>query len=209
VSSLSSDLCITSVTGRGLTLRGDDIDTDQILPARYLKAITFQGMEAHIFADNRTAAQLRQRRHPIDDPRFAGATILLVNRNFGCGSSREHAPQGLRRFGFQAIIGESFGEIFAGNCVSVGMPCVQAAGNVIAAVQQLNETKPSTRFTLDLTTMTLSAGAEVFPVTLAEGRRQQFIEGTWDPTSVLLGAAGAIDETLAALTATPGTAASG
>jgi len=204
---VSSDPRIISVIGRAMTLRGDDIDTDQILPARYLKAITFQGMEAHIFADNRTAAQLRQRRHPIDDPRFAGASILLVNRNFGCGSSREHAPQGLRRFGFQAIIGESFGEIFAGNCVSVGMPCVQATGDVVAALQRLNEATPATRFTLDLTALTISAGGEAFPITLAEGRRRQFAEGSWDPTSVLLEAGGAIEEALAALT--PPTAISG
>ncbi len=194
-----TSVAIVRVSGGALTLRGDDIDTDQILPARYLKAITFQGMEAHIFADNRTAAQLRQRRHPVDDPRFAGASILLVNRNFGCGSSREHAPQGLRRFGFGAIIGESFGEIFAGNCVSVGMPCVQATAEAIAALQHLNETKPSTRLVLDLTTLTVAAGHDVFPVTLAEGRRQQFIEGTWDPTSVLLGAGDDIEGTLAGL----------
>jgi 3-isopropylmalate/(R)-2-methylmalate dehydratase small subunit len=192
----SNDPRITSVVGHAISLRGDDIDTDQILPARFLKAITFQGMEAHVFADNRTAAQLRQRRHPFDDPRFAGATILLVNRNFGCGSSREHAPQGLRRFGIQAIIGESFGEIFAGNCVSVGMPCVQTTSQVMAAIQNLSETKPSTRFTLDLATLTLSAGLDLFSVTLAEGRRRQFIEGTWDPTSVLLDAGGAIEQTL-------------
>jgi 3-isopropylmalate/(R)-2-methylmalate dehydratase small subunit len=194
---------ITAITGTGLTLRGDDIDTDQILPARYLKAITFQGMEAHIFADNRTAEQLRQRKHPIDDPKFAGATILLVNKNFGCGSSREHAPQGLRRYGFQAIIGESFGEIFAGNCVSVGMPCIQASAETVAQLQRINLTKPKTPITLDLTEMTVTAGDEIFPVTLAEGRRRQFVEGSWDPTAVLLSAGDAIEERLASLT--PGT----
>jgi 3-isopropylmalate/(R)-2-methylmalate dehydratase small subunit len=192
-----SDPSIFTVTGRGLTLRGDDIDTDQILPARFLKAITFQGMEAHIFADNRKAAELRQRKHPIDDPKFAGATILLVNRNFGCGSSREHAPQGLKRFGFQAIIGESFGEIFAGNCVSVGMPCIQASAEVVATLQRLNGAKPVTKFTLDLTAMTVTAGDDVFPITLAEGRRRQFVEGSWDPTAVLLSAGEAIEERLA------------
>ena len=191
---------IASVTGRGLTLRGDDIDTDQILPARFLKAITFQGMEAHIFADNRKAAELRQRKHPIDDPKFTGATILLVNRNFGCGSSREHAPQGLRRYGFRAIIGESFGEIFAGNCVSVGMPCIQASADVVTKLQKLNEAKPATRFTLDLTAMTVTAGGDVFPITLAEGRRRQFVEGSWDPTAVLLSAGDAIEARLASLT---------
>jgi 3-isopropylmalate/(R)-2-methylmalate dehydratase small subunit len=190
---------ITSVTGRGLTLRGDDIDTDQILPARFLKAITFQGMEAHIFADNRKAAELRQRKHPVDDPKYSGATILLVNRNFGCGSSREHAPQGLRRYGFRAIIGESFGEIFAGNCVSVGMPCIQASAEVVAALQHISEAKPATEVTVDLTAMTVTAGGQVFPVSLIEGRRRQFTDGTWDPTAVLLSAGDEIEERLASL----------
>lgn len=189
----------TVVTGLAIALEGANIDTDQILPARYLKAITFQGMEAHIFADNRTAEQLRQRKHPIDDPKYAGATILLVNKNFGCGSSREHAPQGLRRYGFQAIIGESFGEIFAGNCVSVGMPCIQASAETVAKLQQLNQARPRTPLTLDLTAMTVTAGDETFPVTLAEGRRRQFVEGSWDPTAVLLSAGDAIEERLAGL----------
>ena len=197
--SFATDSRIESIAGRGITIRGDDIDTDQILPARYLKTITFQGMEAHAFADNRTAARLSQRVHPFDDHRFEGGSILLVNRNFGCGSSREHAPQSLHRFGIRAIIGESFGEIFAGNCVSVGMPCVQATADVIATLQRLNETKPQTSFTLDLTTMTIAASDAMFPVALAEGRRQQFIEGTWDPTAVLLAAGDAIEQTLATL----------
>jgi 3-isopropylmalate/(R)-2-methylmalate dehydratase small subunit len=199
VISPSNDLRITAISGRGITVRGDDIDTDQILPACYMKTITFQGMEAHVFADNRVAARRLKRLHPFDDPRFSGGTTLLVNRNFGCGSSREHAPQGLQRFGITAIIGESFGEIFAGNCVSVGMPCVQATTEVITTIQHLNETAPQTNFTLNLTALTISAPGMVFPVTLAEGRRHQFLEGTWDPTAVLLGAGDAIEQTLAKL----------
>ncbi|HUB47947.1 MAG TPA: 3-isopropylmalate dehydratase small subunit [Acetobacteraceae bacterium] len=197
--SFATDNRIESISGRGITVRGDDIDTDQILPARYLKTITFQGMEAHVFADSRAAARLSQRLHPFDDRRFEGGSILLVNRNFGCGSSREHAPQSLRRIGVRAIIGESFGEIFAGNCVSVGMPCVQANADAIATLQRLNETRPQTSFTLDLTAMTITAANAMFPVALAEGRRQQLIEGTWDPTAVLLAAGDAIEQTLAKL----------
>jgi 3-isopropylmalate/(R)-2-methylmalate dehydratase small subunit len=197
--SFATDNRIESISGRGITVRGDDIDTDQILPARYLKTITFQGMEAHVFADSRAAARLSQRLHPFDDRRFEGGSILLVNRNFGCGSSREHAPQSLRRIGIRAIIGESFGEIFAGNCVSVGMPCVQANADAIATLQRLNETRPQTSFTLDLTAMTITAANAMFPVALAEGRRQQLIEGTWDPTAVLLAAGDAIEQTLAKL----------
>src|SRR5215813_8683502 len=113
-----NDTRIVRVSGRGISIRGDDLDTDQILPARYLTAITFRGMEEHVFEDMRIAARERGSLHPLDQPRFAGGKVLLVNRNFGCGSSREHAPQGLRRLGIEAVVGESFGEIFAGNCVS-------------------------------------------------------------------------------------------
>jgi 3-isopropylmalate/(R)-2-methylmalate dehydratase small subunit len=191
---------IVRVTGRGITVRGDDIDTDQILPARFLKAVTFQGMEAHLFIDAREAARAQGRRHPLDEPSFAGGRILFVNRNFGCGSSREHAPQGLRRYGIAAIIGESFGEIFAGNCVSVGMPCVQASAQAIAALQSLNEAAPGTEFALDLERLTISSAQQAFPVALAEGRRRQYLEGSWDATAVLLAAGPAIEQRLAKLT---------
>lgn len=195
----SNDRRIMTIAGRGITLRGDDIDTDQILPARYLKTITFQGIEAYAFEDNRAAARRQQRPHPLDDPRFSGGNLLLVNRNFGCGSSREHAPQALRRFGIAAIVGESFGEIFAGNCVAIGMPCVQVGAEAMARLQELNERDPQTRLTLDLAALTLSAGGETVPVTLAEGRRRQFVEGSWDSTAVLLHAGDAIEHTLAGL----------
>jgi 3-isopropylmalate/(R)-2-methylmalate dehydratase small subunit len=194
-----NDVRISRVGGRGLILRGDDIDTDQILPARYLKAVTFRGMEAHVFADNRAAARAAGRPHAFDDPRFSGASILVVNRNFGCGSSREHAPQGLRRAGITAIVGESFGEIFAGNCVAVGMPCVQATAAVIAALQALAEASPGTPLRLDLDALIITTPDGAFPVQLAEGRRRQFLDGSWDPTAVLLGAGPAIEATLARL----------
>jgi 3-isopropylmalate/(R)-2-methylmalate dehydratase small subunit len=193
------DTRIVRVTGRGVTIRGDDIDTDQILPARFLKAITFQGMEAHVFIDARDAARAKGLCHPLDDPGFAGGRVLFVNRNFGCGSSREHAPQGLYRYGIAAIIGESFGEIFAGNCVSVGMPCVQATAETIAALQALNEALPDTAFMLDLKNLTISSPHQVFPVFVPEGRRRQYLEGSWDATSVLLAAGPAIEEKLAGL----------
>jgi 3-isopropylmalate/(R)-2-methylmalate dehydratase small subunit len=193
----ANDRRITGASGRGIVLRGDDIDTDQILPARYLKAITFRGMEAHAFADARAAARARGGLHPLDQPRFAGGRILFVNRNFGCGSSREHAPQALRRFGIRAIVGCSFGEIFAGNCVAIGLPCLQADAAAVAALQRLSEAEPGTAFTLDLEAMTIAAGGAVFPVVLAEGRRRQFVEGTWDPTAVLLAAGPEIERRLA------------
>lgn len=192
-----NDTRIHRIAGRGITIRGDDIDTDQILPARYLTAITFAGMEAHAFKDARAAAKVQGDVHPLDQPRFAGGSLLLVNRNFGCGSSREHAPQSLHRRGIAAVIGESFGEIFAGNCVSIGMPCVQADTETIAALQRINETAPQTEFVLDLAGQTITAGGRVFAITLAEGRRRQFLEGTWDPTAVLLAAGPLIEQTLA------------
>lgn len=194
-----NDTRIYRIAGRGITIRGDDIDTDQILPARYLKAITFAGMEAHAFEDARAAAKAQGEAHPLDQIRFASGSVLLVNRNFGCGSSREHAPQSLHRLGIAAVIGESFGEIFAGNCVAIGMPCVQADADTIAALQRINESAPQTEFVLDLLGQTITAGDHVFPVALAQGRRQQFLEGTWDPTAVLLAAGPLIEQTLAEL----------
>lgn len=205
---------IAEVGGRGVVLRGNDIDTDQILPSRFLKVITFNGMEAHVFRDARDAAQARGAPHPLDDSRYRGANILVVNRNFGCGSSREHAPQGLHRFGIDAIIGESFGEIFAGNCVAVGMPCVTASAETVAALQALIEANPETPLSLDLDRLavyatpaaaataaaTTSTSTQIaFPITLSNGRQRQFLDGTWDPIAVLLQASDAIDAKIGAL----------
>ena len=147
---------IELISGRAMPLPGDDIDTDQIMPARHLKCITFDGLEAHVFGDERKLARARQRLHPFDDPRFAGARILLVNANFGCGSSREHAPQALRRYGIRAIVGESFGEIFAGNCVALGIACVRMDAGAIRQLQARCEDQPATTLQIDLTTMTLA-----------------------------------------------------
>ena len=126
---------IVSVAGRGLPLAGDDIDTDRIMPARHLRAITFDGLEQHLFGDDRAHAARDGRTHPVDDPRFAGASLMVVNSNFGCGSSREHAPQGIVRWGIRGIIGESFSEIFFGNAVMLGLPAVTAAPADVAALQ--------------------------------------------------------------------------
>src|SRR5262245_12787673 len=125
---------IVQVIGRALPLRGEDIDTDRIMPARFLRAVTFEGLERHVFEDDRKAAA-----HPFDDPPYAGASVLLVNSNFGCGSSREHAPQGLQRWGINAVVGESFAEIFFGNSVMIGLPCVSASPEDVRMLQDLIE----------------------------------------------------------------------
>jgi 3-isopropylmalate/(R)-2-methylmalate dehydratase small subunit len=190
------------VTGPAIPVRGNDIDTDRIVPARFLKCVVFDGLGEHAFADDR--AQLRERgeRHPFDDPRWAKARILLVNRNFGCGSSREHAPQALMRWGrgIEAIVGESFAEIFAGNCLALGIPCVTAPAATIEAMMAVAEREPATTFTLSIADRTLAAGsAAPVPVTIPDGARHQLVAGTWDTTGELLAARAEIDATAARL----------
>src|SRR3954462_7326279 len=137
---------ITAVSGRGLPLRGDDLDTDRIMPARFLRSVTFEGLERHLFEDDRAANPA----HAFNDARYQGATILVVNRNFGCGSSREHAPQGLARFGIRAVVGESFSEIFQGNAAMLGIPCLAADRESINTLQTLVEQKPDVTIEINL-----------------------------------------------------------
>jgi 3-isopropylmalate/(R)-2-methylmalate dehydratase small subunit len=184
---------IRRISGTAIPLRGDDIDTDQILPARFLTAISFQGMEQHVFVDACSEARAQGRQHPFADPRHGGATILLVDRNFGCGSSREHAPQGLRRHGIRALVGQSFGEIFAGNCLAIGMPCVEVTAAVAASLQNLVETEPAAVIEIDLVEQSIRAAGTSFPFVIGAGRRQQLLDGSWDATTVLLAAGGEID----------------
>jgi 3-isopropylmalate/(R)-2-methylmalate dehydratase small subunit len=185
---------ILDVLGRIVPLRGDDIDTDQIIASRYLKWITFKGIEAHVFEDARMHAHQHDALHAFDDPRFAGSSILLVNANFGCGSSREHAPQALQRFGIRAIVGESFGEIFAANCLSIGIPCAVASHAAVTELQALIAGEPETPARLDLVNLRLSAGGRSFEVSIREGARQRFIAGHWDSLSVLTEGAAVVSE---------------
>jgi 3-isopropylmalate/(R)-2-methylmalate dehydratase small subunit len=172
---------ITHVTGRGLPLRGNDIDTDRIMPARFLRAITFEGLERHLFEDDRKTT-----RHPFDDPRYAGARVLVVSSNFGCGSSREHAPQALQRWGITAIVGESFAEIFFGNSLMIGLPCVTAPSDDIRRLQDLIERSPETELRIDLAAGTCVAGDVRSSVSMPANARDAFMKGTWDTTGLLL-----------------------
>jgi 3-isopropylmalate/(R)-2-methylmalate dehydratase small subunit len=187
---------IQQITGTGIPLTGNDIDTDRIIPARFLKCVTFDGLGEQVFADDRAALEGR---HPFDQPQYQGATILVVNRNFGCGSSREHAPQAIARWGIKALLGESFAEIFFGNCVAIGIPCLTATSEVVGQVQDALEANPTTVVTLDLVNQTVTFGAKTGAVAMPEGVRQAFLAGTWDACGQLVANAEAIRATAAKL----------
>ncbi len=173
---------VTSVTGRGLPLRGDDLDTDRIMPARFLRAVTFEGLERHLFEDDRAADPS----HAFNNPRYTGATILIVNKNFGCGSSREHAPQGLARSGIRAIVGESYSEIFLGNSAVLGIPCFTADRASIEALLTLAERAPETQMTARVDTGVVSAGGLSIQADLPPALRDAFMSGQWNPAAMLL-----------------------
>ncbi len=192
---------ITRVAGRPIPLRGNDIDTDRIIPARYLKAVTFDGLGAGAFYDERYDATGDLKGHVMDDPRFQakGTRVAVVNKNFCCGSSREHAPQALLRWGIKALVGESFADIFFGNCVALGMPCVTASEAEIGKLMSAVEADPTQQLVVDVDAQTATYGALSVPVSLPAGTRKQFVEGTWDATRVLLDAAPDIRATAARL----------
>ncbi len=177
---------ITRVSGTALPLRGDDVDTDRIMPARFLRVLTFEGLGEHVFEDDRAADASRGATHPFSDPRYGGAGVLIVNRNFGCGSSREHAPQGLVRRGIRAIVGESFAEIFFGNATTLGVPCVVADARSVAALMEAAERHPDRTVTVDLAALIASAPGVCAPVRLPAAVREAFLDGTWDATGLLL-----------------------
>jgi 3-isopropylmalate/(R)-2-methylmalate dehydratase small subunit len=183
---------IQAIRGRAIVLPGNDIDTDRIIPARYLRSVTFDGLGEAVFIDDRTQSQGQ---HPFDAPQYQGAEILVVNRNFGCGSSREHAPQAIMRWGIKAIVGESFAEIFFGNCVAIGMPCVTATAEVVEALQSRIQAEPSQVVQIDLTDEQVTCGDWVGAVAMGEGPRQMFLTGSWDATGQLIQHATAIRET--------------
>ncbi len=177
---------IRAIDGRGLPLRGDNVDTDRIIPARFLRSITFEGLEDHLFEDDRQQLEAEGQRHPTADAAYAGASVLLVNANFGCGSSREHAPQAIRRSGIRVVVGQSFSEIFFGNSVALGMPCVSVGPSAIEVILSAVEKDPSARIEVDLEGMTLRLNGQSYPVTLPPGARESFLDGSWDATGLLL-----------------------
>ncbi len=180
----------THISGRGVSVRGADIDTDRIIPARYLRTVTFDGLGEHVFEDDRVGGK-----HAFDQPQFQGARILVVNENFGCGSSREHAPQALMRWGLDAFVGESFAEIFFGNCVALGLPCVAATAADIVRLQDAVEADPAQELTLDVAAQTVVFKDGAIQGSIPDGPREQFVKGTWDALGQLLDAGEDIDRT--------------
>jgi 3-isopropylmalate/(R)-2-methylmalate dehydratase small subunit len=183
------------ISGRGIPMPGNDIDTDRIIPARYLKSVTFEGLEDHVFAD----ARKQDPEHPFNQPAYQGASVLVVGLNFGCGSSREHAPEALRRWGIQGIVGGSFAEIFFGNCTALGIPCVTAGAAELEWLQRTVAREPGRELTLDLERGEVRFADRAIPIRVPEGTRQQLTSGTWNATGVLLEAGDAIERTARAL----------
>lgn len=178
---------IQHIEGRGIPLRGNDIDTDQIIPARYLKRVTFEGLGEFAFYDQRYDEEGNPTKpHPFNDRRFKDGAILIVNSNFGCGSSREHAPQALARFGIHAIVGESFAEIFAGNCTAMGIPAISLPHHDIEEIMQTVEEAPATPVTVYLKDEVVSVGEHRYHFDLSPAYRNALLTGAWDSTSVML-----------------------
>ncbi|NJO41243.1 MAG: 3-isopropylmalate dehydratase small subunit [Cyanobacteria bacterium RU_5_0] len=187
---------VKSISGRGIPLVGNDIDTDRIIPARFLRCVTFDGLGAQVFADDRPQTQGQ---HPFDQPYYQGAEILVVNRNFGCGSSREHAPQAIAKWGIKALVGESFAEIFFGNCIAMGIPCVTAKPTDVQRLQEWLAAHPQTAIVLDLEAMHIQFGDSSIPVMMNEGSRNMFLSGTWDACGQLIAQADPIQQIAARL----------
>lgn len=195
------DLKRVKISGKAIPVRGNDIDTDRIIPARYLKCVVFDGLGEHAFEDDRSQLKERGQTHSLDNPAYAGAEIMLVNKNFGCGSSREHAPQAIMRWGkgIKAIVGESFAEIFFGNCVALGIPCAVVDEPGANKLQSAAELNPGAEFTVDVDKQVVTVADVSVPFLIPAGVRQQFLEGKWDSTAELMAAKEEIAATAAGL----------
>jgi len=188
---MSTDFKRRHMTGRGIPLPGNDIDTDRIIPARFLKEVTFETMGEHVFED----ARKQNPEHSFNSPAYRGASVLVVGQNFGCGSSREHAPQALMRWGIRAIVGGSFAEIFFGNCVMLGIPCLVASQEDLEWLQKAIAKSPQVPVTVDVEKQEVHFGDHAIKATIPDGARNQLVGGTWDSTAVLLEAGAAIEAT--------------
>ena len=185
---------IKSISGRGVVVRGADIDTDRIIPARFLRTVTFEDLGAHAFADERAGG-----RHPFDQPRYQGASILLANANFGCGSSREHAPQALMRWGIRGFVAESFAEIFQGNCIALGLPCARLEAADMQELMAAVEDDPDQELVIDLEGRKVRWSGGEAAAAIGDGARQQFLRGSWDSLGQLLAASDQIEDTASKL----------
>ena len=174
---------VSRVSGTGVPVRGNDIDTDRVIPARFMKEVTFENMGKYAFYDARRDDDGELNDHPFN--RFEGASILIVNQNFGCGSSREHAPQALMRWGISGVIGESFAEIFAGNCQALGIPTVTAEAETVESIQSAVEEHPDTNIVIDVENSTVTVGDEEIPVAINASQKEALLEGIWDTTALM------------------------
>lgn len=186
---------ITQVTGTAMPLPGDEIDTDRIIPARYLRCVSFDGLGEHAFKDDR----VQDPQHPFNLPQFQTSSILISGNNFGCGSSREHAPQSLQKWGIQGIIAVSFAEIFFSNCQALGIPCFRVTAEESEMLIKEVQHNPKLRLTMDVETKQIHYEDEILKADIPEGTRSALVEGTWNATMVLMQAGKAIDATAAKL----------
>lgn len=175
---------VIRVAGRAVPILGDDIDTDRVIPARYLKCVTFEGLGEHAFEDDRK----QDPNHPFNQARYRGASILVVGRNFGCGSSREHAPEALHRWGIRGIVGHSFAEIFFGNCTSMGVPCVRLSSEDLTDLTRRAGSDPALEVTIDVEGERVSAGDKTYAASLPASAKSRLVTGTWDALGELLAA---------------------
>jgi 3-isopropylmalate/(R)-2-methylmalate dehydratase small subunit len=190
---------ITSLTGRGVTVAGNDIDTDRIIPARFMKCVTFDGLGEFLFYDVRKNPDGTDKPHVLNEPRFRGASILFSGANFGCGSSREHAPQAIHKHGFRAVVAESFAEIFFGNCTTLGIPCLTASREDIARITAAIEANPAVEITVDVAGQEIRCGALKVKASIRPAAQEALVHGRWDPIGELLEGAPAVKAAAARL----------
>jgi len=190
---------ITSIAGPGVFVPGNDIDTDRIIPARFMKCIVFDGLGEFLFYDVRKNADGTDKPHPLNDPRFKAATILLSGANFGCGSSREHAPQAIQKYGFKAVIAENFAEIFFGNCTTLGIPCATASREDIAKIAAAIAQDPATEVVVDVANQEIRFAGQTVKAEVRASARDALINGRWDAIGELIDGLPAVKTTAARL----------